>query len=136
MAIHPKPVRYASMADRIVANSVLSEESFYNGTPCWIWMGAIVINSCGMPYGRLSVRISKGPRKGKTVKMLAHRVAVTAFKKRKLSKRQVVRHLCNFSLCVNPAHLVGGTQTSNVRQCVREGRHRNGHTGRLHKTGG
>jgi hypothetical protein len=44
--------KYDSIKDRIIANSVLSDESFFEGTPCWIWIG--VIDVCGYP--RLSMR--------------------------------------------------------------------------------
>ena len=68
-------------------------------------------------------RLKRGPRKGQVVTVYAHRESVKAFTDRKLSPRQVVMHLCNNRSCVNPAHLKGGTQRQNVRQCVAEGRH-------------
>jgi hypothetical protein len=52
-------------------------------------------------------------------------VVVRGIKGRRLSKRMVVQHLCNNSICVNPAHLIGGTQKANVKQCVADGRHGN-----------
>lgn len=96
------PFAYPSLAERLIANSI------------------------SMLYGKFMTRFTRGKNKGKVRTMLAHRVAVRELKGRYVSPRQVVMHLCNWSLCINPAHLVGGTQRKNVRQAVREGRHRNG----------
>lgn len=113
--------QYADLAERIVANTAIDWESWYDGEPCWIWMGKL--NSVG--YGFITIRMKRGPRKGKPVPQLAHRMSVMAFKKRSVSGRQVVKHLCNQRRCCNPHHLRGGTQISNMRQMVREGRHGN-----------
>jgi len=117
------PRKYDSMEERIIANTVLSTTNFYNGTPCWEWTGAYVINRNGQRYGKINTRYKRGPRKGKIKTEYVHRVVLRVFKGRVLSKRSVGRHLCNNTICGNPEHLVGGTQRSNVRQCVREGRH-------------
>lgn len=120
------PFKYPSLEDRIIANSVPSEEFAWNGSRCWDWIGAVKVNRSGMKYGRIARRIKRGPRKGKVKTDAAHRVALKAFTGRYLGAKMVVKHLCNNSLCVNPAHLQGGTQRANVRQCVREGRHKPG----------
>lgn len=119
------PFKYATLIDRIIANSVPSEDSFYNGTPCWEWIGSTITNRGGMRYGTITRRIVKGPRKGKVTKELAHRVVIKGVKGRRLSRRSVGMHLCNNSLCVNPEHLGGGKQKTNVRQCVKDGRQGN-----------
>lgn len=118
--------KYDSMEERLIANSVQSETRAYNGTACWEWIGRITVNRSGMRYGTLNIRAKRGPRKGKTVTHFAHRVALKVFKGRRLTTKSVAKHLCNNTLCINPEHLVGGTQKSNVRQCVREGRHVSG----------
>lgn len=119
------PFKYASLIDRIIANSILSDENFYNGTPCWEWIGRVTTNRSGTKYPRMARRLTKGPRKGRVTMEFAHRVVVRNIKGRRLTKRMVAMHLCNNSLCVNPDHLGGGKQTTNVRQAVREGRHGN-----------
>lgn len=114
--------RYASLRDRIIANSVLAPPEsgrILNGTPCWEWAGTL--NAAGYP--RMTLRRKRGPRKGKVRGVLAHRQSLIEFKGVKLSRRQVCKHLCNNPLCVNPEHLEAGSQSSNMKQCVREGRH-------------
>lgn len=122
------PFKYPSMAERLIANSIVDEERAYNGTFCWTWIGRVTTNRSEMRYGTLTIRAKRGPRKGKPITHFAHRVSIRTFKGRYLSPRMVGAHLCNWSLCINPEHLVGGTQRKNVRQCVQDGRHRNGYS--------
>jgi len=114
-------MKYASLAERILANSVVSpySEDWYNGTACWLWVGR---TSAGYPM--MSMRYKKGPRKGKHYTVGAHRMSIVAFKNLRMTPRMVARHLCNNRLCVNPDHLAGGTQKQNIKQCVKEGRHK------------
>lgn len=117
--------KYATLGDRIIANSYQSSDKFYKDTPCWIWTGKVKANARGMLYGYMGFRYKSGPRKGKNYDMAAHRASVKAFHKgKRITPKVVVMHLCNNSLCVNPAHLLGGTASRNMRQCVRDGRHK------------
>jgi len=112
--------RYANLGERLIANSRLGDVPTYADQPCWIWIGEVNRNRSGMLYGRLSMRT-----KGKHHKVFAHRASVQAFHANKrITPRTVIMHLCNNSLCINPAHLTGGTQSKNVRQCVKDGRHK------------
>lgn len=106
------------VAERMLALSVIDFEIWFEGTPCWIWIGAT-----NGTYGKIDVHWRSGPRKGKRRTALAHRLSLEVFKGRRLSTRSVAKHLCNTPLCINPDHLRGGTQSSNIRQCVAEGRH-------------
>jgi hypothetical protein len=119
--------KYKSLEDRIIANSVLS---FDQGTvikgewsPCWVWIGRHIVNRSGQFYGRITLRVRRKKNEAKIVKnFLVHRIVLVVFKGRRLTKKTVVRHLCNNTLCVNPGHLMGGTQSTNIKQCYREGR--------------
>jgi len=118
----PRP--YASIQERIIANSVLSDEHFHNGTPCWEWTGRLSYgNRSPAGYPVMNMRFKSGPRKGKVRCVRVHRVVVQVFNHRRLTARMVVLHLCNNTNCVNPEHVLGGSQKKNVRQCVAEGRH-------------
>lgn len=118
------PFKYPTPLHRILANSVVSKHLFFEGTPCLIWTGSTLVNRNGMRYGKMSVRWRSGPRKGKLRTIGAHRFVVLYVKRLILTTRMPARHLCNNTLCVNPYHIRGGTQSQNVRQCVREGRHK------------
>ena len=118
------PKKYDSLADRLLANSIPSEDCTYLGSRCWEWIGKLQRNRNGTGYPVLTLRYKSGPRKGKVYNMRAHRLAIVVFKHRRMTPKMVARHLCNNPLCINPEHLVGGSQRSNVRQCVADGRHK------------
>lgn len=103
---------------RIINNSIVSRDHHHDGTPCWEWIGKVVTNKTGRRYGRLNLRV-----KGKHVSVLAHRFSLIELRGRTLTKRGVCMHKCNNTLCVNPMHLAGGTQSKNIKQCVADGRH-------------
>lgn len=125
------PKRYASMQERIIANSVIAPvETTFNGSSCWWWIGALAGNG---RYGKVSVRSSRvvnGKRKVKH--KLAHRVSREVFKGEFFRRGKYAMHLChphnNRMICVNPDHIGAGTPRQNNRQTVAEGRHRNGHS--------
>lgn len=111
--------KYVDLCERIIANSVLSADNFYNGTPCWEWVGKFRNG-----YPAITRRYKSGPRKGKVYNTGVHRLAIVVFKGRRMTPKMVAQHLCNNKQCVNPEHLKGGSQASNVRQCVEDGRHK------------
>jgi len=116
------PRKYATMADRLIANSVVSPDQYFEGTPCWIWTGAYTPNG----YAKITTRWKQGPRRGLVRTEKAYGVSIKAFKQLRVLKKYVIKHLCNNTCCINPAHLRGGTQRSNIRQCVADGRHKPG----------
>jgi hypothetical protein len=75
---------------------------------CWIWTKSLNENG----YGKLEY-------KGKSYK--AHRFSYTAFK-RAISNNKVIRHTCDCRHCVNPEHLIIGTQLKNVQDMMKRGR--------------
>lgn len=76
---------------------------------CWEWTGA---------------RIQRGYGVGTAdkVKFYAHRRSF-AINIGTLGDAAVVMHRCDNPPCVNPAHLVAGTQSDNMRDCVAKGRY-------------
>lgn len=129
------PFRYASMRERILANSRPNPAHQFDGVPCRDWTGSVFphrlrgLAGAQCPrdecYGRITVRFKRGPRRGKVKATGAHRESQKAFKPHlRVGSKNVVQHLCNRPICVEPKHLLGGIQKKNVRQCVKEGRHK------------
>jgi hypothetical protein len=78
---------------------------------CWFWLGSI--NRLG--YGTFAC---EGENK-------AHRVSYRLFKG-PISDGMKVMHTCDTRNCVNPAHLIVGTQADNVADMVAKGRAKRG----------
>lgn len=78
---------------------------------CWCWTGYT-----DGRYGLISI-------KGKEEK--AHRASYSHFKG-PIPEGMVVRHRCDNTKCINPDHLVLGTQFDNMRDMVERGRCRPG----------
>lgn len=116
--------KYASIEERIIANTILAEDSYHDGTPCWLWTGKVVKSRGGALYPVMTMRYASGPRKGKVHNVRVHRKVIEVFCGRRMTPKMVAMHLCNNSLCCNPAHLAGGSQKKNVWQCVADGRHK------------
>lgn len=114
------PRKYADLCERIIANSVLSQDSMFEGTPCWIWLGAIHVNRTGLFYGKMNVY-----QNGRARTLKVHRVVVVEFHGCTLLRGQPVMHRCNNTICCNPAHVAGGTASENMKQMVADGRGRN-----------
>lgn len=109
------PFKYPSMEERLIANSVLSIENFFEDTPCWEWVGQIHKTR---GYGYLSIRLKgRGP-----VPRRAHKVSYETFVG-PVPEGEVVMHRCNNRACIAPLHLRAGTQSDNIKQCVADGRH-------------
>lgn len=84
----------------IYASWRLHELTRINKNGCWLWIGSV--NS---GYGVISIR---GQRH------YAHRLSWQCHHRRTIPYGQVIRHQCNTPLCVNPQHLLLGTQQQNV----------------------
>lgn len=76
---------------------------------CWIWLGRLDKDG----YGHISVD-------GRSV--VAPRASLLAFKGLPLSGYGATRHICDFPPCVNPDHLLPGTNYENIQDRVRRGR--------------
>lgn len=94
------------------------ERRFWNNvdvgeqSQCWEWQG--YCNSRG--YGKVQFRVD-GEKAGER----AHRVALALHMQTSLPTDVVVRHQCNNPSCVNPDHLLPGTQAQNIRDREQSG---------------
>lgn len=96
------------MFDRFMDRVVISNK-------CWEWSGYT-----SNRYGEFYI----GKHKDEPISAKAHRVSYMFFIG-EISRKEVVMHECDNTLCVNPAHLRKGTQAENVLDCVKKGRHNN-----------
>lgn len=76
---------------------------------CWLWLGAksgkygtIWMNGSQIKTHRISFILQNGP----------------------IPENKIVMHKCDNHLCVNPEHLEIGTQSLNLLDCVKKGRHK------------
>lgn len=86
-----------------------SFESRIRITPsCWIWLGTVItkgygrvrVEGCFEAAHRFSYRLYVGP----------------------IPPGHVIRHKCDNPICVNPDHLLSGTQKENIQDAVSRGR--------------
>lgn len=93
-------------------------EAFWSGVnplgeyECWPWLKT----KMGRGYG--SLRVKGANPTG------AHRVSWAIHNGRWPKRREVVMHSCDNPICVNPNHLSVGSQSDNIQDCVRKGRHK------------
>ena len=80
---------------------------------CWLWDGPLMGNGYG------SIRPSSA-----AAMTGAHRFSWALHNERWPDKGSVIMHTCDTPRCVNPDHLVMGTQSANIRQAVERGRHK------------
>lgn len=115
-----------------MANSRVNPDHVHDGVHCRDWTGSLFPAPKEWPdmprekrYGRIAVRFKRGPRRGKVKSTQAHRESRKAFNPGVLvGSKNVVMHLCDRPICVEPAHLFGGIPKLNVRDCVAKGRHK------------
>jgi len=81
-----------------------------DGNGCWNYTGTLGWGG----YGQIKV--------GKT-NHLAHRLMWILWNKQHVPCGMVIRHTCvGNPRCINPEHLIPGTQKENIQDCIRQGR--------------
>lgn len=79
-------------------------------TGCWLWTASHKSNGYGYMWG--------GSKKEHS-----HRLSYSLFKGA-IPSVMFVLHRCDQPACINPDHLFVGTQSDNLNDCVKKGRHR------------
>lgn len=85
-------------------------------TECWEWNRA----TDRLGYARTNYVDENGKWK---VLLNLHRYVFKAYNGRIRKATPVIRHRCNNRCCINPAHLVQGTQYENVRDAILSNTH-------------
>lgn len=95
---------YASLYDRLVANTVLAIPD--DPSSCWLWQGSTTKGG----YPRLTIRV---PGRAKPVRILAHRAMLEEFHDIWFPFDEA-GHTCHQPLCINPMHLEVQTRAFNM----------------------
>lgn len=96
-------------------------ESKINKTEtCWEWLAGKDIDG----YGSFSITLEPGKYKS----LGAHRFSwMVANQQDWPLDKPIARHSCNNPSCVNPAHIIPGTQKENAADCYAAGRQSKNH---------
>lgn len=110
--------RYAGMsrADLSPACIALFSSKYQKTPTCWLWTAG---KYARFGYGMVFIGRHED---GRQINSYAHRVAYV-LAKGDIPAGLVVRHTCDTPACVNPDHLVLGTQGDNNRDTVKKRRH-------------
>lgn len=87
-------------------------------TGCWLWLGSLFWDG----YGQFNVCVG-----GRWKKLRAHRASLLIYGPSPESQSLYALHQCDTPSCVNPDHLIWGTQAQNIRDM--DARDRRGETG-------
>ena len=85
---------------------------------CWVWNGTLNDSGYGVVFHDFNGSGHKQYR--------AHRIAYFIYNGVMLERNEVLMHTCDNPRCVNPDHLVVGTQQDNLRDMCKKGRNRYG----------
>lgn len=130
---------YKTLRERLNANSKPMRlhdhdpEKPWTEKPCRIWTGCLNSDTYGSITIRVRWRYKAGPWKGQRIprRFHAHRVSLAEHHGIPVWALNHVAHYCHNQPCIEPTHLRSTTNYQNVRDRVKAGRTRNGHTGPL-----
>jgi hypothetical protein len=74
---------------------------------CWPWTGGCMTNG----YGQTRIK-ENGRWRGAGAHQVAYYLATGRWERK--ADGRLVRHLCHYRRCCNPAHLIGGTHQDNA----------------------
>ncbi len=101
---NPKPIR-----ERMLALTKIGTDN-----ECWLWRGHRIKRG---GYGQISVKVN-----GRRTVRRAHKVAWELAHNTPVPAGLVIRHTCDVTNCVNPRHLILGTQVENLADMRAKGR--------------
>jgi len=107
MSIEPTYVEHRIVSDDDVLRSIIMNKTIVSENGCWEWKGAK-----DRGYG---VIMRNGER------LRVHRVSYELWGGT-IPDGMVVRHKCDNPSCVNPGHLVYGTQAQNIHDIIARGK--------------
>lgn len=90
-----------------------------NETDCWVWKGAFRKKD---GYSQMEIQTPEGLRLLRT----AHQASWLIAKGSPVGSGLVLRHTCDNKQCVNPNHLLPGTQLENIQDMIARGRNAKG----------
>ena len=109
MTSMPAHVDHMAVSDDDLLRMMIMNKTVVSERGCWEWQGA----GHDAGYGIIM-------RKRK--RMFVHRLSYELWRG-PIPKGMVIRHKCDNPCCVNPNHLIYGTQGDNIRDIVERGRH-------------
>jgi hypothetical protein len=93
--------------------------SFQDGTQCWMWTGGITSSG----HGNFRIKLADGWKQiGAHVYSYIHHHGPVPIGEN--GKPLVIRHSCDIRPCVNPNHLLPGTQKQNMQDMIARNRGR------------
>lgn len=119
------PFKYASLVDRIKANSIPTKVPGVTlKKPCRLWTGSL--NASGYPKMTMRTRYRDKKTGHKKIKsVLAHRVALAHYSSMPVWRLNYCCHMCDQRACVEPTHLLSKSQKWNMRDMVAKSRNKN-----------
>lgn len=102
-------VEHLNVSDDDLLRMTIMNKTLVTESGCWEWQGTRARDGYGMMMRS---------RKRLYVHRLAYELWVQS-----IPDGMVIRHKCDNPRCVNPAHLIHGTQAENIHDIVERGRH-------------